>query len=103
MPEDLTMSKKSASSQKDRELVSRALKGDQTAYALLVKKYKKGLILHIKRTIGVWKPYHYCDWRPYCRYCILYINARDLHSQTSSLPSALSQIFSSIPEVSRLT
>jgi len=52
MPEDLTMSKKSASSQKDRELVSRALKGDQTAYALLVKKYKKGLILHIKRTIG---------------------------------------------------
>jgi len=27
-----------------------------------------------------------CDWRPYCRYCILYINARDLHSLTVPFP-----------------
>ncbi len=52
MPEDQTVTGWSASSQKDRELVSRALGGDQQAYTLLVEKYKKGLILHIKRTIG---------------------------------------------------
>ncbi len=52
MPEDQTVTKSSASSQRDRELVSLALEGDQRAYALLVKKYKKGLVLHIRRTIG---------------------------------------------------
>ncbi|MCY3629688.1 MAG: sigma-70 family RNA polymerase sigma factor [Rhodothermaceae bacterium] len=52
MPEDQTKTGWSASSQKDRELVSRALEGDQRAYALLVQKYQKGLSLHIKRTIG---------------------------------------------------
>ncbi len=52
MSEDQTAAKRSASSQKDRELVSRALEGDQHAYALLVQKYQRGLLLHIKRTIG---------------------------------------------------
>ncbi len=52
MPEDQTKTRGSASSQRDREWVARALEGDQRAYALLVQKYRKGLILHIKRTIG---------------------------------------------------
>ena len=52
MPEDQTTIKGSASSQKDRELVSRVLEGDQHAYALLMQKYRRGLSLHIKRTIG---------------------------------------------------
>ncbi|MCY4001020.1 MAG: sigma-70 family RNA polymerase sigma factor [Bacteroidetes bacterium] len=52
MPEDQTRGKKSASSLKDQDLVSRALNGDQSGYSLLVKKYQKGLHLHIKRTIG---------------------------------------------------
>ena len=52
MPEDQTTTDRSASSQKDRELILRALEGDQYAYALLMQKYQKGLILHIKRTIG---------------------------------------------------
>lgn len=52
MPEDQTKIRSSASSQKDRELVSRALDGDQFAYGLLVQKYRRGLSLHIKRTIG---------------------------------------------------
>ncbi len=52
MPEDLTAFQRSVSSQKDCELVSRALGGDQHAYALLVQKYEKRLFIHIKRTIG---------------------------------------------------
>ena len=52
MPEEQMKPKWSASSQKDRELVSRALEGDQHAYKELVEKYQRGLILHIKRTIG---------------------------------------------------
>ena len=52
MPEDQTRGEKSASSLKDQDLVSRALNGDQSGYSLLVKKYQRGLHLHIKRTIG---------------------------------------------------
>ena len=52
MPEEQTKTGRSASSQKDRELVACALKGDQHAYTLLVEKYRRGLRLHIKRTIG---------------------------------------------------
>lgn len=52
MPEDQTKTGWSASSQRDRELVARALEGDQCAYSLLVEKYQKGIALHIKRTIG---------------------------------------------------
>ena len=52
MPEEQMKPRWSASSQKDRELVSRALEGDQHAYKELVEKYQRGLTLHIKRTIG---------------------------------------------------
>jgi len=52
MSEDQARVEKSASSLKDQDLISRALNGDQTGYSLLVKKYRRGLHMHIKRTIG---------------------------------------------------
>ncbi|MCY4171704.1 MAG: sigma-70 family RNA polymerase sigma factor [Bacteroidetes bacterium] len=52
MPEDSTTVGRSVSTQRDQDLVARALNGDQKGYALLVEKYQRGLQLHIKRTIG---------------------------------------------------
>jgi len=52
MPEDVTTVGRSVSTQRDQDLVARALNGDQRGYALLVEKHQRGLHLHIKRTIG---------------------------------------------------
>lgn len=51
MSEPESATKPSASSEQDRELVERALEGDESAYQALVEKYERALYHHIRKTV----------------------------------------------------
>lgn len=51
MSEPESATKPSASSEQDRELVERALEGDESAYQALVEKYERALYHHIRKIV----------------------------------------------------